>query len=42
VKKFLQKKNRKKKKSSGILAGTVFWGKKNRFLKTGIGNLGDH
>jgi hypothetical protein len=30
-----------KKKSSGILAGTVFLVKKNKFLKTGICNLGD-
>ena len=34
------KKNREKKKSSGILAGTGFGGPKNGFLKTGIGNLG--
>jgi hypothetical protein len=30
---------RKKKKSSGILSGTVFWTQQNKFLKTGIGNL---
>jgi hypothetical protein len=32
-------KHRKSKKSSGILAGTVFFGPKNKFLKTGICNL---
>jgi hypothetical protein len=42
VKKFLQKKKQEKKEILRNPDRNGFWGKKNGFLKTGIGNLGNH